>query len=118
MNAFECYVDAIKNYVNFKGRATRPQYWWFFLINFILGNVLTYAVSEQLGSIYNLALLLPSLAVGVRRLHDGGNSGWMLIIPIYNIILLASEGDQGANEYGPNPSNPSEANVYNEDLID
>lgn len=56
-----------------------------------------------LNPIYSLAALIPALAVGVRRMHDVGKSGWYLLIPIYNLILAFTEGDAGDNEYGPNP---------------
>jgi uncharacterized membrane protein YhaH (DUF805 family) len=50
-----------------------------------------------------LAVLIPSIAVGVRRMHDVGKSGWFLLIPIYNLILALSEGEKGDNKYGPDP---------------
>ena len=57
--------------------------------------------------LYSLAVLLPSIAVGVRRMHDVGKSGWYILIPIYNFILAVTDGEQGANEYGPDPKNPT-----------
>lgn len=94
-------------YADFKGRATRPEYWWFFLFQVLLliGAALI-DNSEVLGGIINLALFLPSLAVGVRRLHDTNRSGWWMLIaltiigliPLY--IWLASKGDNQANDYG------------------
>ena len=53
--------------------------------------------------IWNFALLIPSLAVAVRRMHDVGKSGWFLLVPIYNLILALTEGTKGENEYGPDP---------------
>ena len=50
-----------------------------------------------------MAVLIPGIAVAVRRMHDVGKSGWFALIPIYNIILALSEGDQGDNAYGPDP---------------
>jgi uncharacterized membrane protein YhaH (DUF805 family) len=57
----------------------------------------------QLANVYSLALLVPSIAVGVRRMHDVGKSGWFILIPIYNLILACTEGTQGENEYGADP---------------
>ena len=53
--------------------------------------------------IYTLAVLIPSIAVGVRRMHDVGKSGWFLLIPIYNLILACTDGVNGDNEYGADP---------------
>ena len=58
-----------------------------------------------LSGIYSLAVFIPSLAVAVRRMHDVGKSGWFLLIPIYNLILAATNGDEGSNEYGADPKN-------------
>ena len=100
-----------ENYANFDGRARRKEYWMFFLANFIISFALGFIlgfISPTLGfaaNIYSLAVLVPSIAVAIRRMHDIGKSGWYILIPIYNIILLATEGDKGANEYGPDPKN-------------
>jgi uncharacterized membrane protein YhaH (DUF805 family) len=84
----------------------------FYLINTIISiaiNVVGGVVELPiLGSIYSLAVLLPGIAVGVRRMHDINKSGWYLLIPIYNIVLLATNGDQGANEYGTDPKGNGE----------
>jgi uncharacterized membrane protein YhaH (DUF805 family) len=53
--------------------------------------------------IYDLAILIPGIAVGVRRMHDVGKSGWFIIIPLYNLILACTASERGENEYGPNP---------------
>ncbi|MFH7016022.1 DUF805 domain-containing protein [Flavobacterium sp. FlaQc-47] len=100
-----------ENYANFEGRARRKEYWMFFLANFIISIVLGFVlglISPTLGlaaNVYSFAVLVPSIAVGVRRMHDVGKSGWFLLIPIYNLILACTEGDKGANEYGPDPKN-------------
>ncbi|WP_428230902.1 DUF805 domain-containing protein [Flavobacterium sp.] len=100
-----------ENYANFNGRARRKEYWMFFLANILISFVLGFVlglVSPTLGlvgNVYSLAVLIPGIAVGVRRMHDVGKSGWFLIIPIYNLILACTEGDKGANEYGPDPKN-------------
>jgi uncharacterized membrane protein YhaH (DUF805 family) len=113
------FGDAVKTcfskYVDFKGRASRPEYWWFFLsyvIVYAVGLILT-GMSRSLVFLLWLALLaylLPLLAAAVRRLHDTGRSGWWYFIvliplagPIILIVLLAGEGQGMANQYGPPP---------------
>jgi uncharacterized membrane protein YhaH (DUF805 family) len=97
-------------YADFNGRAKRPEYWWFFLFLFLLGAV-TGAISEVLNGIVALATLIPSLAVGARRLHDTDRSGWwqlLWIIPVIGwivvIIFLAEEGKSTDNQFGAMPS--------------
>ena len=104
----------LENYANFKGRDSRPEFWWFYLANIILslgliliGGAITGALSI-IGNLYGFAALIPGIAAGVRRLHDTGKSGWMLLIsliPIVGaiaiIVLLAQPGTSDANEYGP-----------------
>ncbi|MBL7837808.1 MAG: DUF805 domain-containing protein [Bacteroidetes bacterium] len=108
------YLHVLKNYANFKGRARRKEYWMFVLFNILILIVLTLIEGgpaepgeiKPLSSIYQLAVILPSLAVAVRRMHDVGKSGWFILIPIYNFILAVTAGQSGANEYGPDPKNP------------
>lgn len=108
------YVDVLKNYVGFSGRARRQEFWMFTLFNAIALIVLVIVGAlidtQILYSIYVLAIFLPSLAVTFRRLHDTGRSGWWVllgIIPLVGFIVLlvftATEGQAGANEYGPDP---------------
>ena len=101
------YFQAFQNYATFSGRSRRSEYWYFFLFNFIAVFVLafigTFAGIPQITYVYRAAVFIPSLAVGVRRMHDVGKSGWFLLIPIYNIILLATEGDKAENKYGADP---------------
>jgi len=107
----EWYLKAVRdNYANFNGRATRPEYWYFFLANFIIGFVIgliagVVPVVMYVSYLYSLAVLVPSIAVAVRRMHDIGKSGWFILVPILNIVLLATEGQHGPNEYGPDPRN-------------
>jgi len=110
---FEYYKKVVfENYANFNGRARRSEYWYFVLANTIISIPLSYilplAIAPELalvGTIYSLAVFLPSIAVGIRRMHDLGRSGWYIIIPFYNFILLCTAGDEGTNEYGPDPIN-------------
>lgn len=100
------------NYANFNGRARREEYWYFFLANMILSVVLSVVDGiigmSILNPILSLALLVPSIAVAVRRVHDTGKSGWFILIPIYNLILMLTEGQPGSNEYGADPKGAGE----------
>jgi len=115
------YLTVIKKYVVFSGRARRKEFWTFVLFNFlffivaaILDNLLGLASKEYyLGPIYSLYalfIIIPYLAVAVRRLHDIGKSGWWIFIKlipiigaIWLLILLFTEGNKGPNEYGEDP---------------
>jgi len=123
------YLSVLKKYAVFNGRASRAEYWYFFLFNIIisiilsiLGNVIGLSVivgtagSEIniLSTIYSLVVLIPGLAVLVRRLHDVGKSGWMallclipLIGTIWILVLTVRDSIPGDNEYGPNPKGNS-----------
>ena len=117
-------------YVDFSGRARRSEYWYFALFTFLV-NIVTTVLDNILGTDYDgttsgglistvvsLALLLPSLAVGVRRLHDTGRSGWWILIgliPIIGWILLIvwyCTDSKPDNQYGPNPKNEFAAGGY------
>jgi uncharacterized membrane protein YhaH (DUF805 family) len=108
------YLAVLKKFAEFSGRARRKEYWMFVLINLIISLVLTgLDVALNIGllsGLYSLAILVPSLAVGVRRLHDINKSGWSLLIgliPLVGFIILilwlAKDSDAGDNTYGPNP---------------
>jgi uncharacterized membrane protein YhaH (DUF805 family) len=108
------YLAVLKNYAGFSGRARRTEYWMFALINTIIYlalMVLDYYLKTSIPAlVYALAVLLPSLAVGVRRLHDIGKSGaWLLIAlipligPIVLLVFTVQAGTEGPNEYGPDP---------------
>ena len=123
------YLEVLKKYATFSGRARRSEYWYFALFNFIAAILISFvdralgtsidfesangAVVMQFGWIYivyNLFVLIPSLAVLVRRLHDVGKSGaffFVAFIPligfIWLLVLLFKDSDPGDNKYGPNP---------------
>lgn len=107
------YFDVLKKYAVFGGRARRKEYWMFYLYNFLicfaLGFIegLTGIDSESdeslLASIYCVAILMPTISVGVRRMHDVNKNGWYIIFPIYNLILLLTDGTKGNNKYGSDP---------------
>lgn len=99
----------IAKYTDFSGRASRSEFWWFFLAQFgVL--VVTGLIHEYVYVIAALALLLPALAVGARRLHDIGKSGWFLllsIIPLINLVLIyffVQPSQPESNAYGEPPS--------------
>lgn len=104
------YLQALKKYAVFSGRARRSEYWYFFLFNILillaLGTLGGLIHSQVLYILYYLAILVPLLAVGVRRMHDVGKSGWYLLIPIYSLILACTAGTTGTNEYGQDPKHP------------
>jgi uncharacterized membrane protein YhaH (DUF805 family) len=101
------YFKVWQNFATFSGRARRSEYWYFVLFNviisFVLGFVGGMMGSAALANIYTIAVIVPSIAVGVRRMHDVGKSGWFLLVPIYNLILACTEGTRGDNEYGSDP---------------
>ena len=110
------YFNVLRKYADFSGRASRTEFWMFTLVNLIIILILS-AVSRFFGwqaslvdNIYNLAVFIPGLAVGVRRLHDTDRTGWWLliaIIPLVDLILLVffvQASQPGANEYGAQAS--------------
>ena len=115
MELKEWYLKVLRQYTDFSGRARRREYWMFVLANFIIAFVLgiidtIIGWGQILSGIYSVALLLPSLAVAVRRLHDIGKSGWWLflcLIPliggIWVIVLLSKDSQYEANQWGANP---------------
>ena len=118
------FIDAInscfRQYVGFTGRASRAEFWWFTLFGLLVGLAAGIVDARgTIGALISLVLLLPSIAVGVRRLHDTGRSGWWLLIalvPIAGLVVLivffVMRGDPGPNSHGPSPANgaaPGEA---------
>lgn len=99
------FFKVLQNYAVFSGRARRKEYWYFVLFNVIISILINILFGQRSTAemLYSLAILIPSIAVGVRRMHDVGKSGWFLLIPIYNLVLAVTEGDTGPNEYGDDP---------------
>jgi len=93
-----------KKYATFEGRASRSEYWFFYLfyaIAYVVGMVLGAVVGiPELMYLFIVPLWLPLTAAGIRRLHDTGRSGWFILVPIYNLVLLLSSSNPGANKYG------------------
>lgn len=111
----------LERYAKFDGRAGRREFWYFVLANLIISFIVSLLRTSELSTIYSLAVFVPSLAVGVRRLHDINKSGWYLLIgliPIVGQIVLiiwaAQAGMPGSNQYGNNPEPGSGAPSGNE----
>ena len=110
----EWFLKCWRQYADFSGRARRQEYWTFTLFNCICMLVLTFIDTlievPVFSTLYSLAVLVPSLAVCVRRLHDVGKSGWMYFIcliplvgAIWLLVLFCTEGERAANNWGPDP---------------
>ena len=117
------YIQVLKNYAVYSGRARRKEIWYFVLISYIISTVLwwidsligTYQIDNLwtiylLFSLYGLAVLLPSIGVSIRRLHDTDRSGWWIfigLIPLIGAIILlvffVTDSQPGTNQYGPSP---------------
>jgi len=122
------YLGVLKKYATFNGRARRREYWMFVLMNILVSFGITLAawfvgilagvllegrgdavmelgavIGSLVSVVYSLAVLIPSLAVAVRRLHDAGRSGWWILFPVVNFILLCLDSQPNENRYGPNP---------------
>lgn len=109
---FNWYLDVLKKYAVFSGRARRKEYWMFALFNFLILLLIGFilgllgapaAMGDGVSAIYNLAILVPAIAVGVRRMHDTGRSGWWLLLPIANLVFLCQGSQPDTNQYGPVP---------------
>lgn len=115
------YLEVLRKYTVFTGRARRKEYWYYFLINFLIITVLL-LIDNMLGTldhevgmgllsgIYALAVLIPGIAVAVRRLHDTDRTGWWVLIalipivgPIILIFFLIQDSTADGNRFGPNP---------------
>ncbi|MEI6039287.1 MAG: DUF805 domain-containing protein [Actinomycetes bacterium] len=94
----EAIQEGFSKFAVFTGRATRPQYWYFYffciLVNFLSG----FSGSTLISNVTSIILFIPMLSAGVRRMHDVDKSGWFLLIPIYNIVLLCTRGT-GMNRF-------------------
>ncbi len=125
----------LKRFADFSGRSRRKEYWsWFLFVMVALlvlmyldsalglgGTATSYADGTSVGFsmtggwltlIFMLAMLVPGLAVSIRRMHDQDKSGWFILIPIYNLILLLTEGTRGPNRFGPDPKGADNGKVF------
>jgi uncharacterized membrane protein YhaH (DUF805 family) len=133
------YLMVWSKFAEFDGRSRRTEYWMFVLFNFLI--IVALAIVGGLGlafidhasgigavlfiplGLYLLATIIPGLAVSVRRLHDSGKSGWLLLLltvlgmipvigfiaSVVQIVLMCQDSDPGMNQYGPNPKFPTQA---------
>lgn len=127
----EWMILPLKRYADFKGRSRRKEYWFFVLGMFIAAVVLGFiegilGVSGTVGNFYGpltiillLALIIPSIAVQVRRFHDQDKSGWFVLlglIPLVGglivLVFMLLEGTKGPNRFGPDPKDPTSADVF------
>jgi len=121
LEALSWYLEALNKYAVFSRRARRKEFWMFFFINLLISVVLI-AIDSLIGTfspqtgfgllqgLYSLAVLIPSIAVTVRRLHDTGRTGWWILIGLIPIIggivlliFMVLDSQPGVNQYGPNP---------------
>ncbi len=108
------YLKALMKYAVFNGRAHRTEYWMFILFNVIIAFGLVFIDGffgitpveierSIVGTIYELAVFIPTIAAGARRLHDSGRSGWWQIVPVVNWVFMCTPSTQGENGFGPDP---------------
>ncbi len=124
------YMNALKfKYADFNGRARRSEFWYYVLCNYIVIFLLM-LVASAIGEagfvivlIYGLAIIVPSLAMVVRRLHDVGKSGWFYFIAfipviggIWLFVLECTDSDFGENQYGPNPKGIGNKNNFDDQI--
>ncbi len=114
------YLTELKKCTDFDGRACRKEFWMYFLMSMAIWFVLTgvwvasihnlvllRAVSS-IQRLYDLAILIPAIALGIRRMHDTNHSGWWSVVPVVNLIFAAQDGEGRYNQYGPDPKGRGE----------
>ena len=109
----ELCLQPFKKYAVFEGRARRKEYWYFVLLCFVISFVIGFiggilgsgakAATNILNGLFLLGIIIPSIAVGIRRMHDTDRSGWWILLPIVNIVFLCLNGQQGQNRFGDDP---------------
>ena len=111
MNFTQSFQTCYKKFFDFSGRASKSEYWWFWLYNIIL-YLLQFVFQGDIGLLLSLiviANIIPTIAAGVRRIHDSNKSGWHLLIGIipliglWVLVILAQDGSKGKNRFGPKP---------------
>jgi uncharacterized membrane protein YhaH (DUF805 family) len=86
----ESISDGFKRYAEFSGVSSRSQYWYFILGTTVISFIIQSLLGDFGGNVFTLATIVPTIAVAVRRMHDVGKSGWFILVPIYNFILLVT----------------------------
>jgi uncharacterized membrane protein YhaH (DUF805 family) len=107
------YIAVLKKYAVFQGRASRKEFWTFMFVNFVIMFAIALIEGGEgipvIGYAYSFAVLVPSFAVGVRRLHDTGKSGWWILLtlvplaPVILLIFYVMDSQDGENQYGASP---------------
>ena len=105
MNFPTAVKSGFRNYASFSGRATRSEYWYWTLFAFLL-QAMSSGFGDAISTLFSVGLLLPSIAVSVRRMHDTDHRGWWMIVPIANFVFSVKQSDQNLNRFGP-PAPPS-----------
>ena len=129
MNFGESISTCLKKYFVFDGRASKSEFWYFFLVytvgSFVLGEIATSIMSPALlivSGLITFGTIIPFAAVGCRRLHDINKSGWWQLIPIYNLILWAQDSSEGStptrSARSSNFNEPTQNRSVNNDLTD
>jgi uncharacterized membrane protein YhaH (DUF805 family) len=120
----EWMLMPLKRYADFSGRSRRKEYWMYILglwIAIIVASIIdgVLGLTGMIAGVYGpltalvyLGTLIPTIAVAVRRVHDSDKSGWFVLVPIYNLILMFLEGTKGPNRFGPDPKNPASAEAF------
>lgn len=114
MKFINIFVEVLKKFGDFKTRSNKTEFWVFILVSIVVSFLIGLLGSYTLSSLYSLIIFIPSLAVGARRLHDIGKSGWTqlwiitIIGIIYLIILWIKDGDPSANKWGEVPEETSD----------
>jgi len=93
----ESISDGFKRYAEFSGVSSRSQYWYFVLGTTVISFIIQSLLGDFGGNIFTLATIVPTIAVAVRRMHDVGKSGWFILVPIYNFILLVTPTKPAVN---------------------
>ena len=113
MSFGQSIATVLKNYAVFRGRASRPEFWWYYLV-YVIATLIVAFIDNAIGAgniliaVFILALFLPTLAVTIRRLHDSDKRGWWVLIQLIPIVgtivmlvFLVSKGTPGDNRFGP-----------------
>jgi uncharacterized membrane protein YhaH (DUF805 family) len=97
INIIDAVKDGFNRYADFSGLSTRAQYWYFILATNLATFVGSLIAGDMVGNLISLLSIIPTIAAGVRRMHDVGKSGWFILVPIYNLILLVTPSKPSDN---------------------
>jgi uncharacterized membrane protein YhaH (DUF805 family) len=95
INIIDAVKDGFNRYADFSGLSTRAQYWYFILATNLATFVGSLIAGDMVGNLISLVAIIPTIAGAVRRMHDVGKSGWFILVPIYNLILLVTPSKTG-----------------------